>query len=160
MHISIRKASIILAVAIGLAAGCSGEAPEPAATSPTAPTPSTSPTPTGRPADGGAFSSTAGLQSALAAVGLTCSGLRPPADPPADGVERGFCQPGSAEDVILAVYPAGSTALAEEVAAVETMTYARSSILAGRNWTIVGPDAFVESARAALGGELTTSPAS
>ena len=66
--------------------------------------------------------------------------------------------PDNGGSVFIAIYPAGSAALGAEVDAVSQTTFKQISIVAGQNWTVSGPDAFVEDTAKVLGGTVTTSP--
>ena len=99
------------------------------------------------------------MKTALDAGGIRCAGLRDPQSPSGDGVLRKVCTSGDGDDVVLAIYPT-YIALQSEVRAVAEATWLSTpkSILAGENWTILGPVVYVEDVQKILGGSITTSP--
>jgi hypothetical protein len=146
----------VLALAAGLAAGCSGGSDQPTAEQAAPATPTAMATTP--PASGGRYSTPEEIKAALDAAGLSCAGLRLPDQPSDNDVDRKSCTPDDGKLTFLAVYSPESPKLSSEVEFVRTSGFLEASILAGENWTIVGSDQFVEDAAKVLGGTVTTSP--
>ena len=129
----------VLLVVLASAAGCS-----------TSDTPETD----APPADGGSYEEAGSITYALSQHDLACANLR---QAPA-GPEAWVCDTEAGEAVTIRVN--GPEDVAAEVTAMEDATFLDDdvSMLSGVNWTLLGPDSYVEDAHAVLGGTVTPSP--
>lgn len=108
----------------------------------------------GPPENGGSYDSPEQLAEALKDAGLECSGLRemPKADDP-DMTKDCTSNDG---DLILRIYTDDADLHNERVAFEDAFFLKDKTMLAGKNWTIVGPDVYIDDAAEKLGGDIVT----
>ncbi len=105
---------------------------------------------------GGRYPTAAALAQALVRAGATCTGLRPPPSPPPGRDSAQCVTAGGTLTLTVFADPAG---VQTEAQAMGQASFLRGqTMLAGENWTAVGPDAVLEAVAPRLGGQMIKSP--